>query len=57
MNISESKRRDVYRKYKGRCAYCGERIEYKDLHVEHKIPRAKGGGNDISKSIAKLPIL
>lgn len=28
----------VYNKYNGRCAYCGEKIEYKDMQVDHIKP-------------------
>ena len=32
-------RQRVYNKYQGRCAYCGKVIEYKDMQVDHVIPR------------------
>lgn len=32
-------RQKVYEKYGGRCAYCGRKIEYKDMQVDHLIPR------------------
>ena len=34
-------REKVYSKYNGRCAYCGRHIEYKDMQVDHFIPKAK----------------
>lgn len=39
MSISKEKRQDVYAKYDGRCAYCGRKIEYKDMQVDHFIPK------------------
>lgn len=39
MSISKEKRKDVYAKYDGRCAYCGRKIEYKDMQVDHFIPQ------------------
>ena len=35
MAISKQEREIVYRKYGGRCAYCGREIAYKDMQVDH----------------------
>lgn len=41
-------RLQVYNKYDGHCAYCGNKIEYKDMQVDHIIPqRVNGSTNDI----------
>lgn len=37
-SISKEIRKGVYEKYGGRCAYCGKKIEYKDMQVDHLIP-------------------
>lgn len=29
----------IYAKYSGRCAYCGEKITYKQMQVDHIIPQ------------------
>lgn len=42
---SFEKRHLVYKKYKGRCAYCGSKIEYKDMQVDHIIPKYRGSDN------------
>ena len=39
MSINKNKRIAVYNKYSGRCAYCGQKIEYKDMQVDHFIPQ------------------
>lgn len=44
-SISTKIRRQVYEKYGGRCAYCGEPIEYKAMQVDHMEPLAKGGAD------------
>ena len=33
----------IYKAYDGRCAYCGRRIEYEDMQVDHLIPQRNGG--------------
>lgn len=38
MAISKKKRMIVYEKYDGHCAYCGEKIAYEDMQVDHFIP-------------------
>ncbi|MCY4026189.1 MAG: HNH endonuclease signature motif containing protein [Acidobacteria bacterium] len=30
----------------GRCRLCGTEIEYGDGHIDHKVPRSKGGSDD-----------
>ncbi len=39
MSISKEKRIAVYNKYGGHCAYCGRKIEYKEMQVDHFIPQ------------------
>jgi len=43
-------RLSVYNKYGGHCAYCGRYIEFKDMQVDHFIPKNRGehGTDDIS---------
>lgn len=49
-SISKTVRYAVYKKFGGRCAYCGREIAYKDMQVDHFMPlRAWGmedAGND-----------
>lgn len=35
--LSKSDRLKVYEKYNGHCAYCGIKLEYKDMQVDHFI--------------------
>lgn len=39
--VSKKTRGAVYNKYDGHCAYCGKKIEYKDMQVDHFIPRQR----------------
>ena len=39
--ISKKVRMDVYNKYGGCCAYCGKELEYKDMQLDHLIPRQR----------------
>ncbi len=42
-------RKIVYEKYNGHCAYCGKKIKYKDMQVDHiNSVYMKGEDNDIS---------
>ena len=38
----------VYEKYDGHCSYCGEKIEYSKMQVDHMFPKYRGGTDDIS---------
>ena len=40
------KRLNIYNKYKGRCAYCGKKIELEEFEVDHKVPKADRGENE-----------
>jgi len=42
------KREKIYKKYRGRCAYCGIKIGFKkDFQIDHLKPKSRGGTNDI----------
>lgn len=41
MAISKAIRQRVYEKYNGRCAYCGRKIEYKDMQVDHFVAKKR----------------
>jgi len=36
----------VYEKYGGCCAYCGKEIEFKDMQVDHIVPKRRDGTDD-----------
>lgn len=40
-------REQVYAKYGGHCAYCGKKIDYKDMQVDHITSLRKGGENSV----------
>lgn len=39
--ISKKTRQAVYEKYDHHCAYCGKVLEYKDMQLDHLIPRQR----------------
>ena len=39
MAIKKADRKKVHDKYGGRCAYCGKKIEIKDMQVDHIVPK------------------
>lgn len=42
-------------RYRGRCAYCGQRPEARALHREHVIPLARGGRHAIGNLLPACP--
>ena len=38
--MKKSLRLQVYNKYSGHCAYCGKKLEYKEMQVDHIVPQA-----------------
>lgn len=50
-NVKSPRRISIYRKWEAcgqLCYICGEHLPFEDIEVEHVIPKAKGGTNDIS---------
>lgn len=37
----------VYKKFQGKCAYCGENISYNKMQVDHIYPKYLGGKNEL----------
>lgn len=42
--MNKNKRRAVYDKYGGRCAYCGHAITFKEMQVDHIYPKSRPRG-------------
>ena len=40
--LSKEDRLKVYEKYNGHCAYCGIKLEYKDMQIDHLVSFFKG---------------
>lgn len=47
ITFTQSQRAEIYRKTKGHCYLCNQFVDYNDFEVEHKIPLALGGTNNI----------
>jgi hypothetical protein len=39
-------RRELYHRDGGLCLYCGTRLAYREMQVEHVLPRSKGGEHE-----------
>lgn len=48
ISFNKTTRKEVYRKSEGHCMLCGKFVDYEDFTVDHIVPLAKGGTNDIS---------
>lgn len=48
MTLSKQKRKRVYTKFNGHCAYCGTEITYENMQVDHIVSRSNGGTDDIN---------
>jgi len=49
--LNPSRRQRIYDKTQGRCAYCGCKLKYKEMTVDHIRPLANGGADDESNLI------
>jgi len=43
----------VYNKYGGHCAYCGKKIEYRDMQIDHVFPKRLDGLFEWSDEVKK----
>lgn len=51
MALSKAVRQTVYEKYNGHCAYCGRKIAYEDMQVDHFVAKrawTESGTDEIS---------
>lgn len=46
--FTADERLSIYHKTRGHCYLCGEFVDFDEFEVEHKIPLAKGGTNELS---------
>lgn len=46
--FSRSVRQLIYAHAKGRCALCGKKIKYCDMDLDHIVPLAMGGADDVA---------
>lgn len=49
--LTKPERRQIYDKCNGHCAYCGCKLEYKDMQVDHVIPLCRGGEDTMSNML------
>ena len=40
-----NKRELLFYQFGGRCFYCGQKIQIENMHIDHMIPKSKGGSN------------
>jgi len=41
--MTRKKRLKVYKKYGGRCAYCGRKIKFEEMQIDHFIAKRRSG--------------
>lgn len=49
-SFTKAERMAVYNKYDGHCAYCGCKLEYKDMQVDHAVPVHGGHQSNVMLS-------
>lgn len=46
--LSAKERKIMYEKYDGRCAYCGCKVTFRGMQIDHIVPLARGGLDELS---------
>ena len=46
-HFSQQKRKEIYDMFDGRCAYCGDKINFNNFYIDHIEPVFIGGSNKI----------
>lgn len=41
--LSKNRRREIFDLTKGKCFYCGQKLDFKNFHIDHFTAKAKGG--------------
>ncbi len=42
-------RKKIYDSLSGHCAYCGCELDFENFHIDHMIPKSKGGPNGANR--------
>jgi hypothetical protein len=50
--ISRAMRRAVFERDEGMCRHCGRPLRFNSFHVDHLVPIARGGGNEMQNLAA-----
>lgn len=48
ITFSDEMRDEIYNRYNGRCAICGNCVKREKMTIDHKIPLSKGGSHHFS---------
>ncbi len=48
--MTKKARLEIYNAMNGRCGYCGNKIEYKDMNVDHIVPKRRGSSDGYLKA-------
>lgn len=51
IRLSRKEREKVLRKLNGHCAYCGCKIKYEDMQIDHVVPLRKGGDDKLENML------
>jgi len=43
--ISQKIRKQIYKKYDGKCVYCHCDVTFEEATIDHRFPKSKGGGD------------
>lgn len=49
--LTKTERQQAYGKCNGHCGYCGAKIDYKDMQIDHMEPLRRGGADDLSNML------
>lgn len=53
-SISKSTRKEIFKKYNGKCAYCGCELNIDSFQIDHIIPKRRGDMNFIGRGSDKV---
>ncbi|MBT7410501.1 MAG: HNH endonuclease [Methylococcales bacterium] len=56
MNNAKGKREQMLEDQKGKCCYCGTKIDDQIATLDHVIPKSRGGGNGIDNLVVSCKL-
>lgn len=54
-NVTPNRKKRIFKKYRGHCAYCGVALDKNEWHMDHLVPKSRGGSYHVDNMVPACP--